>query len=165
MPQPTAVFQVEGILRKPVGGQPLDSGRRLYHGLASMYSLVLVTESTDRQQIKTWLAMEGFDKHAHIIHDMDTGVAGTGIWWLTTANMLRNNHGYNIEYFVLNDPEAASYLIKYGYSTLLVTNAAYALPEWRPDADKGVTAWADLAAEIDRQRTLRAADKRMEEHI
>jgi hypothetical protein len=158
----TVVIQVEGILRKPVGGQVLDSGRRLYHGLAGTYNLVLVTEDTNREQSKTWMALEGFDKHAHVEY---CAVGFSPAYWHVVVMALKLSYGYIVEYVVQPDPVTAEFLIRRGYSTLLVTNAAYALPEWRPDAPTGVKPWEELVAEIHGQRALRAADKRMEDGL
>lgn len=161
---PTAVMQVEGVLRKPVTGAVIESGWRLYHGLAGTYRLVLVTDDPDHQHSRDWLGMEGFSKHDHIVY-WDGRSAPEPDTWLDTARTLKLAYGYDVDVIVLPDPKSAAALIRRGYSTLLLTQAAYALPEWRPDHDPGLRPWADLAREIETQRRLRAADKRMEEDI
>lgn len=163
MPLSTAVIQVEGVLRKTVTRAPLDMGKRLYHGLAATYNLVLVTEDTDRTQAKTWMAMEGFEKHAHIVFG-DADVGRDSSHWLAIVKMLKLSYGYNIEYVVQPDPVEAAQLIKRGYNSLLVTNAAYALPEWRPDAWGKIQPWSELVEEVIKDKQLRAADKRMDGH-
>lgn len=164
MAQPTAVIQVEGVLRKPVGGAVLDSGRRIYHGLASMYSLVLVSEHANKTHMKTWLGMEGFSKHAHVVYRSDIEAYPEDMW-TTIAMQLRNTYGYDVAMCVIPDPADAAALLGKGFNTMLVTSAAYSLPEWRPDASKAVRSWDDLHAEIAVQRLLRGADKRMEEEL
>lgn len=160
--KPTAVIQVDGILRKPGYGHVLDTGRRLYHGLAATYNVVLVSHESDKAHLKEWLAVEGFDKHAHIEWLPSEGV--TPNYWHETVNRLKARYGYPVEYAVITDPRVAARLLGYGYNVLLVANAAYAVPEWHPDTKPGVRAWQELTQEIDRQRQLRAADKRMEDH-
>lgn len=158
MPQSVCVIQIEGILRKHIGEQPLESGRRLYLGLSQFFDIILVSSSVDKDRMDEWLTTEGFARHAHVVYG----------WMAPTADlasMLRNQYGYNVEYFVLTDPARAVGLIESGYSTLLVTNTAYALPEWRPDSHHGVRPWGALVDEIDQQRKLRANDKRMEEDL
>lgn len=164
MSKPTAVMQVEGVLRKPVGGAVLDSGRRLYHGLAGTFRLVLVSHDEDKRYVNNWLSMEGFTKHDHI--------ASFGEWrpradneWVGMAGSLKLQYGYNTELFVVPAPHDAAALIEHGYNALLFIVAAYALPEWRPDTRKGVRPWSELMAEIDVQRYLRAGDKRMDRGI
>lgn len=161
---PTAVIQVEGVLVKPVGGAVTDTGRRLYHGLKNFYRLVLVTEETDRGRMDADLFMEGFTGHDHVVYG-DEPVSCTRGRWVTVAGRLRNGYGYDTELFVVPDPYDARCLIQAGYSTLLFTQAAYALPEWRPDHQQGVRPWDELQAEVETQRVLRAADKRTDEEL
>lgn len=162
MPQPTAVMQIEGVLRKPVTGAVIDSGRRLYLGLSQFFRIVLATEDTNREYFSGWLGMEGFFRHDHIVYG-DEPVSATREWWPTIANALRVRYGYDTDLFVIPDPQTASHLIRAGYNTLLFTQASYALPEWRPDTRAGVRPWAELVSEVQTQRSLRAADKRMDE--
>lgn len=161
MPQPTAVMQVEGVLRKPVTGAPIESGRRLYLGLSQFYRIVLVTEN-DRQYSGEWLGMHSFTRHDHIVYFEDS-IVTRKYFWLDTARSLRTRYGYDVDTCVVPDPADAALLIRYGFSTLLFTQAAYALPEWSPDHSKGIKPWEELTAEVQRGRAIRAADKRMED--
>jgi hypothetical protein len=161
MPQPYVAIQVEGVLRRSITGAPLESGKRLYHGLATTYQIVLVTDQTDRDYIRGWLGMEGLSKHAHLVYHDDR--ADPEAWWLWVARSLKIKYGYNVEYFVVCDPEDARLLIERGYSAMLVHNAAYADPGWRPDTRKGVRPWNDLVSDITAQRAAAALDKRAEE--
>lgn len=167
MPQPTAVLQVEGVLRKPITGATIDTGRRLYLGLSQFFRIVLVTDETDHDRINTWLGMEGYARHDHVVY-------GDGLLrrmfpddepWLITANTLKVGYGYDLDLIVLPDPHDAAVLIKRGYNTLLFTQAAYAFPEWRPDHPGGVKPWSDLETEILKGRAMRATDKRMEDEL
>lgn len=162
MAQPTVVIQVEGVLRKPVTAAVLEAGRRLYHGLASTYRIVLVTSSTDRLSSGGWLGMNGFSRHDHIVYG-DEDVPATSEWWVSVAKRLKLAYGYDTELFVVPDPHDAMQLIRHGFSVMLFVQAAYAIPEWRPDHRQGVRPWAELTAEVEVQRALRAGDNRMQE--
>lgn len=162
MAKPTAVMQVEGVLRKPVTGAVIDEGRRLYHGLASTFGIVLVSEGNDQQFYKTWLGMEGFTKHDHIVYSGEWRPEDRN-WWVRTAGMLKISYGYDTNLIVIPDPFDAAALIERGYNTVLFTQASYALPEWRPDHRAGIRPWAEMTAEIERGRALRAADKRLQD--
>lgn len=163
MPRPTAVIPVEGVLRKP-SGVPDDAGRRLYHGLAGTYRIVLVAlEADSAVQMSEWLGMEGFTKHDHIVYPMGWARGIRIPQWLNIARSLKLGYGYDVDVIVVTDPADAKVLIENGYSTMLWTRAAYALPEWRPDHKAGVQPWADLTAEIEAQRAARATDNRMRE--
>lgn len=164
MAQPTAVIQIEGVLRRPVGGGVIDSGRRLYHGLAGTYRIVLATRDDDREYHGGWLGMEGFSKHDHVVYG-DIPVSGTREWWPSLARALKGQYGYDVDVFVIPDPHDAAELIGHGHNVLLFAQASYALPEWRPDATPGVVPWAELTAEVTRQRQLRADDARMKEEL
>lgn len=164
MPQPTAVIQIEGVLRKPVTGAPIDSGRRLYHGLASTYRITLVAEGDDRQNTSHWLGMEGFTKHDHIVYSGDWRPRH-GEQWVATAGVLKIQYGYDTDLFVVPGPHDAAALIRHGYNVLLFVQASYALPEWRPDHRQGVQPWDELMAEIAAQRSLRAKDRRMHREL
>jgi hypothetical protein len=157
-------MQVDGVIRKPVTGAPIDSGRRLYHGLAGTYRIVLATEATDRQHLSGWLGMEGFTKHDHVVYG-DEPVSTTRDWWPSIARALRGRYGYDTDLFVVPDPEAATHLIQAGFNALLFVQAAYALPEWRPDTHRGARPWKQLVAEVATQRLLRADDNRMENDL
>lgn len=157
-------MQVDGVLRKPVTSAPIDSGRRLYHGLAGTYRIVLATEDTDRQHLSGWLGMEGFIKHDHIVYG-DEPVSTTREWWPSIARALRGRYGYDTDLFVVPDPQAATSLIEGGFNVLLFVQAAYALPEWRPDMKRGARPWKQLVAEVATQRLLRADDNRMENDL
>jgi hypothetical protein len=161
MPKPTAVVQVEGVLRKPVTSGVLETGRRLYHGLAGTFRIVLVTWETP-VRLAPWLGMEGFDKHDHIVYPVNWPQARIPEW-LNVARTLTLAYGYNTELVVVPDPGDAAVLLEHGYSTLLFTDAAYSLPEWRPDHKAGVQPWDALVSEITTQRALREADKRTKE--
>lgn len=160
MPQPTAVLQVEGVLRKPVTGQPIYSGKLLYLALSTEYNLVLVSEG-DSKLVKEWLVMNGLDKHGHI-HFSTAPL--TPKYWHEVVKALKINHGYPVQYVVQPDPETAEILIHNGYNSLLVTNASYALPEWLPEGRGPVPKWRDLVDEVDRQAIARANDRRMSGH-
>jgi hypothetical protein len=163
MPQPYVAIQVEGVLRRSITGAPLESGKRLYHSLALHYQIVMVTEETDRDHVKGWLGMEGMSKHAHVVYGDSHVPPRAETRWLGIARLLRVTYGYDLEYLVLCDPHEARVLIELGYSVMLVHNAAYADPGWRPDASKGIQPWDELVEEITSQRAARAADKRTEE--
>lgn len=165
MPKPVAVMQVEGVLRNSMGGGVLGNGRRLYHGMAGTFRIVLVTfDDHPRNLLTGWLGMEGFNKHDDIVYPSYWPEPRIPVW-LNIARTLTRTYGYDVELSVVPDPADAAVLLEYGYSTLLYSDAAYALPEWRPDHTPGVQAWSDLEREITTQRALREADKRMEEEV
>lgn len=145
-----------------MGHGVLETGRALYHGLAGTFRIVLISFDS-KPYVEPWLGMEGFDKHDHIVYPLTWPQDGRVSQWLTIARTLTHVHGYNVEMTVVPEPSAARVLLEHGYTVLLFSDAAYGLPEWRPDHRAGVRPWADLEAEITAGRILRAADRRLEE--
>lgn len=155
-------MQVEGVLRKPVTGAVIESGRRLYLGLAQFSRIVLVTSETDPEYFSSWLGLEALDRHDHVVYGNDF-TSATRERWPLLASALKIRYGYDTDVFVVPDPEAAMHLMKSGFNVLLFMQSAYALPEWRPDQPAGVQPWNDLVNEVQIQKIARAADKRMED--
>lgn len=161
MARQTVVIQVEGVLRKPAGAV-IESGRNLYAALSQHYRIVLVSEEDDRDQVSTWLSMEGFRTHDHLVCSGDWRPRHEAPW-VATMLALKVSYGYPVSLVVVPSPADAADLIRHGYDTLLFTMAAYALPEWRPDHKAGIQPWEDLSEEVSRQEQIRAQDNRWEQ--
>ena len=154
------VMPIEGILRDPVGGQVLIEGYYLYRTLSSMYEVILTTTQSNRSWVKEWLGLEGVFKYAQIVYPdyriFVTDTEGTNI-----SRHLRLQ-GYNIDFWICNDPRLAIELINAGESTMLVTQPPYALPEWHPDTPKGAPKWEELVRKTLLDKAARMADIRTE---
>lgn len=151
----TTLITVDGVLRKPVGGAPIPEGMRLYAGLAtSGHTILLSTAMTEeaRAQVNDWLELNGCTGHDFVAwQDGST---------LSLANYLRRQ-GYDIDLVIVPDPGDASYLIGAGFNTLLFTHSKFAVPEWRPDAAKGVRAWDSITQQVADLARMKAADSRL----
>lgn len=147
-----AMIVVDGVLRKVMGGSPIEAGRRLYVSLANTGRIVLVSDlmSEDQEELSDWLTFNGF-----VQHDF---VAWSPV--VDAATRLRRE-GYDLDLVALADPAEAARLIASGLNTMLVTHAQYAHPRWRPDAERGVQPWDDITKQVADAARLKAADKRL----
>lgn len=159
----TYAMTVEGVLRKPVGGQPIREGLELYYGLVTRGKLILLTDELTHDELDHWLRIEGLREHSRVIWNSamyGQGPGTAGIRRVCQLNEARRQ-GHAAELVVEPDPAVAAELIYNGYSTLLFTHANYAVPSWRPDYQPSPTPWSKLSAMIDDNALTRAEDKRL----
>lgn len=145
----THLITVEGVLRKSVGGAIIPEGIDLYHGLATMGRVIPVLHGEQADLIQDWMELHGLTRHPTLC------AAGT-----LAAQELRRD-GYDIGMIVVASPEEALYHIRAGFHTLLFTHAQYAIPAWRPDADKGIRTWTAIVDEAAHVASMRARDTRL----
>ena len=154
---------VEGVLRKAMGGSPIDLGKILYFGLATRAKLVLLTGEREPGTLEHWLRGEGMKEHVRIIWaDVLTEEMSSGGERLHQLAKARQN-GYDIQFVIEPDPAVSKRLIVAGYNTLTFTHAQYSVPSWRPDATTKLRSWDELAAEAERDSYLQMNEPRKEE--
>jgi len=147
---------VDDLLRDNATGGPIDRGRRLYQALASLYSVILITDApTD----DLWLAINGFDAHVGVVERRPDDPEDVAIRRIRQMERLRAQNA-NIEYLVDPNPAVVSAVIRIGVPCLLMVDPPYARPEFHPDYTEEIRPWDQLVEEIDHARALRAADKR-----
>lgn len=145
----THLININGVLRKTVGGAIISEGIELYKGLASTGQIVLVRHHEDIEESDAWLELNGLVRHAWV---SERGALAAG-------DIRRD--GYDVGMIVVADPEEALFHIMSGHNTLLFTHARYAQPRWRPDTAKGVRAWSSIIDETARLAKLKAQDARL----
>lgn len=166
----SVAFTVEGILRRPVGGQPVPAGIDLYYGMATRSKIVLLTDSPEDRDTTTgmtslewWLRLEGLSAHSQIIY-ADKVMQHEEP---ASAREMQLSHargsGHDITLVFEPDPQVASWLITRGYTTLLFAHAQYAVPSWRPDYEHRPRPWDDLQHQMAYEAYLKASDPRREE--
>lgn len=158
-----ALVPIEGVLRKPVGGQVNEDGIYLFRAIAEWYRVILTTYDTRSMHTVEWLEREGIFRYDDILYgDMCINITESYI-----ANMVRivRQRGTNISLAVVNGPQDALDAINAGVPVLMYTQPAYALPEWLPGSPKAVEPWASLVDKIETQRSARINDRRMDEHL
>lgn len=152
----TSLILIEGVLRKEMGGQPIQAGIRLYRSLLATGRVVLLSTAesdADQASISDWLELHGCTAHSTVMW----GDVGPRV---SLANMLRRE-GYDIELIVDPDPETVMTLIAAGFNTLLFTHAKYSRPDWRPDHAKGIIPWTAITDRVAESARLKAADSRL----
>jgi hypothetical protein len=157
------VVPIEGILRKPVGGQVNPDGLYLFRTISAWYRVILTTFDTNRTWVQEWLDKEGIFKYDDILYG-DLCINVTQGYWTNIIRILRTR-GYNLDMVMVNGPAEALEVSANGVPVLMYTQPAYGLPEWLPDSGKGTEAWATLVGKIETERSARMTDRRMEEHL
>lgn len=151
----TAVIEIDGVLRKLIGGQLIPEGVRLYHALCSAGGVILLCDQYENMDnMNDWLTLENFIRH-------DDVQSYVGI--VSKLNTLRGQQRHHVDLVVVADPDDANRLIRAGFNTLLFTHAEYAHPSWRPDTATGVLPWESLSKQVADNARMKAMDKRLQE--
>lgn len=157
-----AAITVTGVLRKPTTQQAIIQGQMLYFSLVQGFSVILLHDEKDTQELDYWLMVEGMNKHNKIVcTDSLTDRLEAPERRLRQINAIRGQGA--ISFIIDADPKVCAHLVNNGYNTLTFTHANYALPDWRPDYAGGQTPWNELVKTVDYANTMRALDKRYEE--
>lgn len=158
----SVVICVEGVMQKNTSLAPIPLGVGLYHGLCSVFNVLLIAEN-DKKQTDHWLALEALNQHSAI--EYNEGVRmfmGEEQRKAHQVNALRIR-GFSIELVVDPNPDSAIHMLNNGFNVMTFTHSAYALPQWRPDHVEKVRSWDDIVAYEDQMARLRAVDKRLNE--
>jgi hypothetical protein len=156
----SVVLCVEGVMQKNTSLAPIPLGIGLYHGLSSVFSVLLIS-GNDKKQTDHWLALEALNRHSAA--EYNEGVR------IFMDEEQRKAHqvdslrvrGFNIDLVIDPDPGSAINLLNSGFNVMTFTHSAYALPQWRPDHVEKVRSWDDIVAYEDQMARLRAVDKRL----
>jgi hypothetical protein len=155
----TAVIVVDGVLRDSRGRQVLDTGKRLYAGLSSAMNIALLAEDYTEDQLTHFLNIEGFKRPPYML---------TRQPWAGTPAQLRihqlhrlRRFGCDVEFVIEPDTKIAAEVIAAGYAVLHYARPVYGRDDHRPDYRPEIKPWDLLAAELERQRELKAADPRI----
>jgi hypothetical protein len=159
----TVAIVVEGVLRRPTGGQPIREGIDLYYGMSTRAKIILLTEQMRLGEAQTeldyWLMIEGMAEHSSILFNEPHYGADRVIMQVNKARAA----GMDVAMVVEADPAESAKLIKAGYNVLTFSHAEYAVPMWRPDFRHHPSAWDDLVARVEHEALLRAMDTRRDD--
>lgn len=158
-----AVVPIEGILRKPVGGQVNEDGFYLFRTISAWYRVILTTYDTNRKRTIEWLEKQGIFRYDDILCG-DLCINITESYWTNMIRILRNR-GYNISLVLVNGPSEAQEVLENSVPVLMFSQPAYGLPEWLPDSRRGAEKWDSLVEKVEANRAARLTDKRMEDHL
>jgi hypothetical protein len=154
----TAAVTIPGVLMKIVTSAPVYEGLKLYHGLCESFNVVLLTDD-DKESTDHWLSLEGLDKHGIVLYGEGTNESGAR---LSQVNSLRLR-GFAVDLCFEPDPAIAAQLLANGYTVCNFLHRAYSYPSWRPDFEEKTRPWEELAKQAERDRILKAMDKRITE--
>lgn len=145
---------VEGIMQQKVGSGPIQAGINLYNGLASVSTVILLTEQKEKE-LEHWLKIENLIKHDMII----------GANFDSRLDQVREirRRGFVINAVFDPDPSVCATLIEHGFNTCCFINASYADPVWRPDYEEPIRSWDEMVEAIVQQKLARLEDERLKE--
>jgi hypothetical protein len=132
--------------------------------LSAAYQVAVLTLSTDKDEVDNWMTTQGLaDHYSYVVVRQPAFLGITDEVDLRAAqwDFLRGSHGFSVEYVIDPNPLVVHRAVERGFNALLFTHPAYARPEWRPDDERGVRAWGDIEAEVQRQVQARTADRRL----
>lgn len=156
----TAVIVVEGVLKSNNGDAVIAAGQRLYHGLAEVQKIALITDQ-DEAAVRRWLSINGFKAHMHLLAPEPDDVLSRGRRRVQQIIHLKEI-GCDVEFLIEPNPKIAAKVFHQGTPVLLLAHPQYSKPEFRPGAKSAAIPWNQLTAEIRAQEELRAKDKRLE---
>lgn len=158
------VMPIDGILRKPSGGQLNPDGYYLYRTLQSMYRVILISHEGNTRRQVDWLDKEGVFGYDDIIYINSLCINTLESEWTNIIRIIRQR-GYNLAMAVVNGPEEARDVLDASTPVLMFSQPAYGLPEWLPGSRRGAENWDSLVEKVESNRAARLADKRMEDRL
>jgi hypothetical protein len=156
----SVVISVEGVLQKTVSSSPIPVGVALYHGLSSVFNVLLISES-DKKQLDYWLYLEALNKHSAVEYNENVRTFMTEEQRkFHQLNSLRVRK-YSIDLVIEPNPLAASLFLQNGFNVMTFTHAQYAMPQWRPDYEERIKPWQEIEDYEVSMAKLRAIDARL----
>jgi hypothetical protein len=152
MAKSSAVITIPGVLMQIVSSAPIQTGLQLYHGLATTFNLLLVTDET-KEKTDHWLRLENLTKHGTVLYGDKKR--------LDQVNLLRSR-GFAIDLVVEPDPAIAAELLRNGYSVCNYLHFSYAFPSWRPDYEGERKGWEEIERQVTQDRIMRSEDTRLD---
>ncbi|MEV4454429.1 hypothetical protein [Microbispora sp. NPDC049633] len=153
------LITLDGVLRDPANGGPIETGRELYHALSYVYRLAVVVEHVTDE---VWLNVNGFDAHQFTIMRKPEDPEDVAIRRLRQVERLRATRE-DLRLVVDCDPGVITTLFRAGVPCLHYVEPAFLRPDHHPDHDGAITPWEQMVAELDRTRALRAAFRPVED--
>jgi hypothetical protein len=163
-----AVVHAEGVLCRQdrrdnpfEAFHPITEGMTLVSALSTAYNVAVAADETDGDQIVTWMKDHGMAQFfSYAVPRRPGQPEGRAERFVAQVDHLRSC-GFSIGLVVDSDPTSVGMLLAKGYTGLVFTQPEYARPEWRPDDHRGIRAWSEITAEVERQNRLRADDGRV----
>jgi hypothetical protein len=158
----TAVIVIDGILRPiahPDGVDPI--GKALYFALRDQFRVVLLDEASDKET-QHWLGIHGITGYVKAYRPTPEIVgADDAETRLRVLSSIRSADGADL--VIESDPTFAAEEVRAGYTVMLYGKPEYALDIWDPTNPREPRPWDQIVGELERQRTLKAADTRLKE--
>lgn len=144
----------------PSAARMNPAGLVLYKALCRERPVILVVDGLDADIATTWMSTHLLATHSMTLPNPDLTSPEEGR--SAVIEVLRK---HRVAFSIETDPNLAARMLHNGIPTLLLSNPFYDRPEFRPDAEKNVTPWESIVAELDSQRALLAKDSRIADDV
>lgn len=148
---------LEGVLQKTVSYAPIQTGITLYHGLASTFNVLLISEE-ERQPVDYWLSLEALNRHAATEYNNFVRSTMTEQERKLDQCKALQNRGFFVDLVIDPNPASSAHLLINGFNVMTFTHAQYAIPRWRPDFKHHPKPWEEISSYITNMAELRAMD-------
>lgn len=155
---------IEGVLARAGEGdnlvacQPLVAGLQIYRTLRRGYKVALLAHERDESKILHWLRTNDVSDYTTVLAGGGAGEAERPAARREEQLRTLRGRGYALDLVIDASPAVIAKAMHMGITALLFASPAYARPEFRPDAPRGIREWADMEGEIALQRELRTAE-------
>lgn len=149
-------LSVDGVLRNDTG-DVIYGGLAVYRAFKFVGRVTLLT-SLDSRAITAWSVINNVSDFDDII-DSSVEIDPSEPLRFRQLSVMRSKG--TVDLFIDSNPAYVAEGLRRGIDSLLFSTPAYARPEFRPDAPKGVRPWGELVDEITRQQAMKAADRRI----
>src|ERR1700740_2369491 len=156
----SVAITVAGVLRKTVGGQPIQDGLDLYFGMATRSKIILLSDAENGEELDVWLRLEGMGEHTRVIYFPTIAETWSAEEVRVYQAHMAANGGHHISLVVESDPGCSAALFHAGYSVLTYSSPSYSVPQWRPDYQGKPYRWDDLSQQVTDEALRRANDER-----
>lgn len=150
------LLSLDGVMRSSTG-DVIYGGLATYRAYKAIGRVVLVTE-LDRRMADAWCLTNNVADYDDLI---DSGVAVDPDEPVRFRQLSVARNKGTVDLYIDADPMYVAEGLRRGMTSLLFSAPAYARPEYRPDARRGVRPWEELVNERTRQQAMLATDSRL----
>ena len=156
---------LEGVLcddfadKGPFASHPDPDGILLYHGLSTLFSVVMSSTWPNLDEVKHWLVINGVTLEASKLSSVLCKDRSGSLVQVRERHLLAlRGAGSHVSFLIDSVPEVGAMAMKYGVRPLICPRPIYTSFSMRPDAEDNKATWASVEAEQELQKSLQGRD-------
>jgi hypothetical protein len=146
---------LDGVLRKPLDIEAQDFGATLLYNSLVQHFRVVILGTEDPVRDEHFLMVNGLLKYVKIEPVLSGDGEGFTDQKARQLERLRAE-GFTFEFVVVPDPDLAREMYSVGVPVLLYLHPTFSAKSFRPDYDRGIRPWNELAEEVEFQLVAKA---------